>query len=837
MSADQLSLLLSLAERHHREGRLREARSGYEEVLRRSPDHVAALFLAGIAAQQSGDAASALERLSAAARQAPDDVRIALALASVHQTRGELAQAAACIERVVHLRKDPALWNNLGVMRKQLGETAAAQAAFREAAALQPGHPSACNNLGNLAREQGDIAQAETWFRQALAARPDYPEALNNLGLVLFQQASYEEAETVLRRALELRPDYGHALRNLGAVVFARHRPDEAESLFRRAIDVAPGDAESRRALGNLLLASGRPDDAAGAFRLAAECAPLDAEALHELGTRYLAERLPADAVRVLERALTLEAQAPHIHFRLGLALVDLNRRADAGKCFRRALELRPEYAEAHVGLGVLYEGQREFEQAERHYRKAYELQPALSDALVGLARSHRHLCLWDELGDPPAASLDGLLDHWEAMGMGPLVLLATPAASRADHRRAAEACARRYVGGAGDGGPARLAADSHERLRIGYLSNDLHDHPVSQLLVEIIEQHDREGFETFAYCYFAGAGEPSPLRTRMAAAFDRFREVGGLTDAQIAARIAEDGIDILVDLKGYTAGARPGVLALRAAPVQVNWLGYPGTLGSARLADYLVGDATVTPVDEAADYSEHLALMPHCYLPSDRQRAIGEMPLRSQAGLPEQGFVFCSFNQSFKFTASVFDVWCRLLRSVPDSVLWLSNYHAAARRNLAAEAQRRGVAAERLVFAPRVATGAEHLGRLRLADLALDTGPYGSHSTGIDALWSGVPLVTCPGESFASRVGASLLKAAGLPELVASNLDDYYRIAVELASDAQRLGELRGRLRAQRLECPLFDSMRFARDLEALYRRMWQNHVAGVHRPITLTY
>jgi predicted O-linked N-acetylglucosamine transferase (SPINDLY family) len=297
------------------------------------------------------------------------------------------------------------------------------------------------------------------------------------------------------------------------------------------------------------------------------------------------------------------------------------------------------------------------------------------------------------------------------------------------------------------------------------------------------------------------------------------------MSDGATARRIVDDGVQILIDLTGYTRNTRLAITALRPAPIQVTWFGYPGTLGHPRLADYIIGDSLVTPPARSGDFSETLALMPHCFQPNDRKRAIGDKPSREAAGLPTTGFVFCCFNQSYKINAAMFDIWCRLLAAVPGSVLWLLGDTPTMQRNLRSEAQARGIAGERLVFAPRVAP-AGHLARLQLADLFLDTLPCNAGATASDALWAGVPLVTCTGEALVGRYAASLLHAAGLPELVTSSLAEYEALSMNLATDTGRLAEIRARLAMNRSTCALFDSVQFTRDLEALLQRMWADHV-----------
>ena len=365
---------------------------------------------------------------------------------------------------------------------------------------------------------------------------------------------------------------------------------------------------------------------------------------------------------------------------------------------------------------------------------------------------------------------------------------------------------------------------EARRPIRLGYLSGDFHMHATALLLAETLEAHDSERFELHAYSH--GADDGSAMRRRLQATFAGFHDISGCDDAQAARAIHADGIDILIDLKGYTVGTRSMVLAYRPAPVQVSYLGYPGTLG-AGLCDYLVSDRFVTPASERNDYSEALACLPHSYQPHGHAAALPPAPSRAEAGLPEAGLVLCSFNQAYKFTPEVFGVWCDVLAQVPGSVLWLLK-DERAEGNLRLEAMARGIAPHRLVFAPDLPQ-AEHLARLQCADLVLDTAPYNAHTTASDALWVGVPLVTCAGSTFASRVAGSLLHAVGLPELVTHSLENYAALALALASDAPRLASLRAKLAGLRAGAALFNVAGYTRDLEALYDAMWQRHAAGL--------
>lgn len=435
-------------------------------------------------------------------------------------------------------------------------------------------------------------------------------------------------------------------------------------------------------------------------------------------------------------------------------------------------------------------------------------------------------MCEWDDFGERQGFARAAMADP-DGAPMPPFLLLSEPGLTAADQRACSEIWMRKRIAAAApdrDRLAFSFGAAPPEKIRLGYLSNDFQDHATALLLVEMLEAQDRSRFELHAYSY--GADDGKAMRPRLQRAFDRFTDIGPLSDEAAARAIHADGVHILIDLKGFTQRTRTSILALRPAPLQVNYLGYPGTLG-ADLCDYIVTDAFVTPRASAADYAESFAFLPHSYQPRGHAGAIRRAPRRVDAGLPETGFVFCCFNQAFKFTPAVFDVWCRLLLEVPGSVLWL----LAAREaegNLRNEARLRGVDGRRLIFAPDMAQ-AEHLERLQLADLVLDTAPYGAHTTASDALWAGTPMVTRPGATFASRVAGSLLHAVGLPELIVEDAEDYFELASALALDPARLAGLRRKLADNRASAPLFDVIAYTRALESLFFAMWTRHRAGL--------
>lgn len=437
-------------------------------------------------------------------------------------------------------------------------------------------------------------------------------------------------------------------------------------------------------------------------------------------------------------------------------------------------------------------------------------------------------MCEWDEFAQSPS-QMRALLDEGRSGRLPPFHLLSIPGISAREQRSCSELWTRDRVAASAperDRLAFRHDLAARAKLRIGYLSCDFHEHATARLLIETFEAHDRNRCELHAFSF--GADDGGGLRRRISNAFDVFHDVSALDNSATARAIHDAGINILVDLKGYTLGARTGVMMLHPAPVQVNYLGYPGTLG-AGICDYIITDPFMTPMAAAPNYSEAFAYMPHSYQPHGRSCVIGRKPTRGEAGLPETGFVFCCFNQAYKFTPPVFDLWCRLLAATPGSVLWLLHSEQAM-GNLRGEALSRGVAPDRLVFARDVAQN-DHLGRLQLADLVLDTTPCGAHTTASDALWAGVPIVTCAGDTFPSRVAGSLLHAVGLPELVAANAEDYVAIALALANEPGRIDACKAKLGRNRLTTALFDVAAYTRALENLYETMWARRQIGAAR------
>jgi protein O-GlcNAc transferase len=605
---------------------------------------------------------------------------------------------------------------------------------------------------------------AEAAARRILGGRPTHSLALKALGFALIGQGRYDDALPILRFSLTQVPDDPELHNNLGIVLSALMHWDEALQCFRRSLDIKPEDPEVLNNHGAALARMYRYDEAIPLFLKAIECHP-------------------GDYLKAIEQ--------------LGSALLYLKQNDGAWACFN----------------------------------ELWKNDPVDATVLSQLLCVNLRRCDWADL-DERLLTLRSLSTDERSLADNPFVALSFPGVTSAEQRRIAASFARHNIPTSVLEAPdvvwptPEVLQGENGRLRIAYLSADFRDHAVGRIVPRVIELHDRSRVEVFGYSI--GIDDKSYVRQRLVTGFDHFVDLLECSVLETALRIRADRIDILIDLNGWTAGGRPEALALRCAPIQVNWLGYAGTLGHPRLADYLLGDAVATPAKEQVHYTETLAHLPNCYLPADTAGELSAPPSRADAGLPAKGFVFCSFNNSYKFNPRVFDIWCRLLRELPDSCLWLSQPGGSAQERLQREVQARDVEPARLIFAPRLETTLEHLSRLQLADLALDPFPYNSHSSGIDVLWAGVPMVTLLGDTFPSRVGASLLRAAGLEELIAPSPDAYFQLALVLARDTPRLRALRGRLLENKRGCPLFDMPRFVRSLEDVYFRMWDGHLQG---------
>ncbi|WP_313400962.1 tetratricopeptide repeat protein [Stenotrophomonas sp.] len=620
--------------------------------------------------------------------------------------------------------------------------------------------------------------------------------------------------ETLARKMLRKHPTHAEALHLCGVACLLRGKADAAEQLFEQAL----GKRELPAYYLNLALARQKlgKDSAASAFEKCLQLQPDNAQAANNLGNMRFRQYRFAEAEQLYRQAIAHNPGYLLGYQSLGNLLCDRRRSEEAIEVLQQGLALAPDAIALHATMATALENRKRLTEAAHHLRRAGNN--------GDLQRVLRSLGDWRELETIDKHIIQTLgtaIDRPE----NPWGLINIPQLSAAQHRDAGlRFSMNKWQDALRVSVPSSTPVDA-TRLRVGYLSCDFYDHATLHLLMGVLESHDPDVIDVQLF-------DHSPRRddaftARLTALDCCHHDLSQLTDTAAAQLIAEQQLHLLIDLKGYTTGARLGITAQRPAPVVISWLGYPGSLGNPRLADYIIGDATVTPAEHADNYSEHIAQMPHCYQPNDRQRPL-ELSTRGHAGLPGSALVLCSFNQLLKLNPAEFDLWCRLLKQVPDSVLWLLDPGTEqARNNIRNEMSRRQVSCERLIFAPRCDQAA-HIARLALADIALDSFPYTSHTTGSDALWAGVPLLARKGDTFASRVSASLLHAHGFDELIADNASEYYDKLLALAHNPGQRASIRQRLQQARLQSPLFDTLRFTRDLEALYAAIWEHHSSG---------
>jgi len=668
---------------------------------------------------------------------------------------------------------------------------------------------------------QGQFAQAEALYAQILRAQPRHFDARHMLGVVRYQQGRNAEALELVETALKLSPRSDRALSNQGLILYALRRYEEALVSFDKALAIEPGSIDAINNRGNTLQRLKRNEEALKCFDQVLARTPGHIEALNNRGNALQGLKHYDEAVESYQRALKLRPNYPDALYNCGCALSALGNFSEALQYFNQAQGRRPDHAETQFSRADALNALKRHQDAIAGYEKAIALRPDHPYAYSGLAEAALSICDWARTTEL-VPRLETLVAERKAI-VNPFTLIRF-----SDKPALHLQCARSFMADKVGALPAPLWSGerwSHERIRLAYLSADFHQHATAYLIPELIERHDRDCFEIIGISF--GRDDGSEIRGRVIAAFDRVHATRSNSDREIAQLLREYEIDIAVDLKGYTQESRPEILAFRPAPIQASYLGYPGSMG-VDFIDYIIADHAVIPPDQAGCYNEKIAWLPDSYQCNDRQRAIADTaPSRQEAGLPPTGFVFCCFNNNYKITPAMFDVWMRLLQAVPGSVLWLLRENVVAEGNLQREAKARGVDPARLVFADRMPL-AEHLARHRLADLFLDTLPYNAHTTASDALWAGLPVLTCQGASFAARVASSLLNAVGLSELVTASLADYEALALRLATDPRLIGELRARVAGNRLTYPLFDTSRFCRHIEAAYTRMWETWQRG---------
>jgi predicted O-linked N-acetylglucosamine transferase (SPINDLY family) len=741
-----------------------------------------------------------------------------------------------------------------GNQMQQQKEYANAAIAYQKALELQPDFAEAAWKCGNAYQNQGDFESALPYYRKAITCKPDYAQAYNNMAVALQALQRYDEALDAIDRAIDLKPDYASAYNNRGLVLKDMEQPIEEQAAYRQAIAIDPEFIQAHNNLGNSLRRQEQYQEALSCFEIVLNKTHTP-EVFCNYGLVLWNLKRYQEALAAQDQAIALKPNYANAWTQKGQALGSLKREQEAIECFNRALQINPNFAEAYNGLGLAYHSQKNYQSAAEHLKRSTQLKPdvvpywinyghtlkelkeyqaeiecyqqALAinphhDFLLGeYYQAKRQTCDWHNLQEINSDFKQQIRQGKKTSS--PFTVLALTDDASLQHQ-AAEVWGNDQIKNLPDY-PALNPYPEHQKIRIGYFSSDFRNHPVAFLTAELFEKHDRERFEIIAFSYCDSS--ENFMRQRLIEGFDAFHDVADYEASKIVDLARSLEIDIAIDLSGYTNDSRIGMFAMRVAPLQIGYLGYVGT-SAMPFMDYIIADTITIPESDRQNYSEKIIYLP-CYQPNDTQRTISDVQYsRADLGLPEQGFVFCCFNNSYKITPEMFDSWIRILQAVSGSVLLMFVDNPQAELNLKTYFIRSGMDGDRLVFVKRLPIP-EYLARYRTADLFLDCLPYNGGTTTSDALWAGLPVLTCAGQAYAARMAASLVSAAGLPELVTHNLVEYEAKAIQLASNPQLMAQLRSRLAAERKTSKLFDIALFTSHLEQAYLEIHKRQRQGL--------
>lgn len=799
------------------------AEMAFLETLKLAPRSVPTLNNLAIAQYEQGRVADAAMTATRVVEIDPRSIDAYLMLSTCQKDQQRYDDVLKSCQTLIAIEPNIAEAHcNLGYALNKAGRYQDAIASFDRAIALRPQFADAHLNRGNAFNSLKRFDEAFAAYDQALAINPNLAEAWLGRGNTLSGLKRWDEAFAAYDKALALRPELEAAWIGRGNAYSDIKKHDEAVSAYDKALALNPDSEGAWLGRGNVFSHLKRYDEALAAYDRALALKPISDGAWVGRGNVFSELKRYKEAFAAYDKALALKPNLPDAWLGRGNAFVDLKRYDDALGSYDKALDIEPDLAEAHLGRGYAFADLKRYDEALKAFDRALILKPELTDAEAGRLHAKMNLCDWTDL----SAECERLMASEKSTdkSVTPFLFLGVSNSSRDLMKNAELWIAGKFPAVAEP--TWRGGTYKHDKIRVAYVSSDFRQHAIGFLVVGMIESHDKSRFEISAISTWPGDG--SQTGNRLAQSFDAFIDASALSDQDVALWVRKKEIDLLIDLNGYTAGSRIGIFAHRPAPIQVNYLGYPGTSG-ANYIDYIVADPHVIPRNQMEFYTEKIAFLPYCYQANDRKRIVGDRNFSpAEIGLPETGFVFCCFNNNHKILPDLFDSWMVVLRQVDGSVLWLLEDNIRAAENLRTEAAARGVNPRRLVFAKRMPP-ADHLARHRLADLFLDTLPYNAHTTASDALWAGLPVLTRTGETFPGRVATSLLNAIGLPELVTRTGEEYESRAIELAMHPDKLASIKDKLAHNRLTTPLFDTQLFTRHIESAYAAMYERYQAGL--------
>ena len=819
----QLQIMFQQAIKAFQGGNFESADLVLKEILQNDINNFDTIFELGLAYAKANRFTEALAVFYCLQPHKNDDVRIPYNLGLIHSLQGMHQLALEAYDLALKIEpNDAEVLINKGSTCNDIKNYVLALDVLEKAIQINPNIPEAWSNKGIALNNLSLYQEAISAYDEAIRLNPSYHEAWSNKSAPLNKLKRFQEAFEVCDRALNLRPDYAEGWSNKGAILHELKQYDEALVHHDQALSLKPGYAEGWLNKGNTLHELKRYDEALNHYGKALNLKPDYVEGwlnkgaiLHEL-KRY------EEALTHYDQLLSLKPGYAEAWFNKGATLDELKKYDEALVHHDQALSLKPDYAEGWSNKGNTLHALRRYDEVIAHYDKALSLKPDIEWACGDLAHAKMEICSWSGFAESLANISRQVIASEKVSQPFPLLSLNDDALV---HKKASEI----YIQ---DKSPLNTVLgpipkrSGNKKIRVGYFSGDFHNHATGCLMAELFELHNKSQLELIGFSF--GPSKKDRMRQRLEKSFDHFIEVVNKSDIEVAQLSRSLNIDIAVDLKGFTQDSRTGIFSYRAAPIQVNYLGYPGTMGTEYI-DYIIADRILIPVESRAYYSERVVYLPNSYQVNDRKRFISDKQFtRQELGLPENGFVFCCFNNNYKILPATFASWMRILNAVEDSVLWLFQDNPWVVDQLKSEAFNHGIKASRLVFAERMPLS-EHLARHHQADLFLDTLPYNAHTTASDALWAGLPVLTLMGRSFASRVAGSLLNAVGLPELIANTQEEYELLAIDLAMNPRKLEAIKLKLEDNRLIAPLFDTPLFTKNIESAYIKMYERYQADM--------
>jgi len=856
----QIEIMLGQAVQAFQNGSLDRAEKILKNLLQGQPNLLPALQIMGLIRASTGNYREATIFLKKAVKISPADPSLHYNLAKALSEDGLDAESLPHHEKATQLAADmPEAWlnfsksltnlkrfndaldaidaalkinpnysqaiSNKGALLTELGRHEEALNLYEKALELPPVSPQTYLNMGVSLKELKRFDEAITQYDQALKINPNYTEALSNKGNVYEELKLFDNAITQYDLALKIHPKNTDVLSNKGLILLKQKRFKEARTCCEQQLEISPKSSRAWLNRGLVFWDEGLHEEALSNIDTALKFNPDMAQAWFIKGAIFCELKRYQLGLSFFDKALQIQPKYPEIWDSKGLAMRDLNYHQEALVCFDRAIEQQIDFSQAWANKGGTLLDLKLYEEAEEAFKKALLLNPDFEFLEGHYLNTSLLIGNWQNLNGATQ-------DLYEKVCAGkkvtdPFALLAMVDDPEL-HLKAAKIWAsnNRNL----DGHLESIAKVKNSKIKIAYFSGDLRqNHPVSALIVGLFEAHNRDQFELYAFSHSVPqAGDM--VRERLKECFDQFIDTADMSDLEVAKLARNIGIDIAIDLSGYTHNNRLKIFSYRVAPIQASYLGYAGTSGE-KFMDYLIADRTVIPPESMKYFSEKIAYLPNAYIVDDPKRQISTLtPSRADQGLPEEGFIFCCFNNSYKITPDIIRSWSRILKNVDGSVLWLSSNNKIFQRNLILEFEKYQIDASRIIFANRLDLPEDHLARLQLANLFLDTVPYNAHTTAVDALRVGLPLLTYMGRAFAGRVAASLLKAIGVPELIAANQEEYESMAIDFATNSEKLAKVRDKLSINRATTPLFNNEEFARGMEKIYQKMYARYQADLN-------